>query len=200
MEPLEFPKFGKMPRWWKSFTITEKIDGTNGVIRVWDRETVPFGAPVIAIYHDEFPEARYVAAGSRNRWITPDADNHGFARWVSAHAEDAARLGPGVHYGEWYGSGVNRNYGLAQGEKRFALFNTYRWTEARPASFGVVPILWQGSGDDLSDGIEYSTNLLRNKGSLIAPGFMQPEGIVIHSDENHVFWKKYLDNDRNPKG
>src|ERR1044072_368382 len=92
---LDFPKFGKMPRWWKQFTITEKIDGTNVLICVWDEEPVPFDAPVLA---QDYETRRYIAVGSRNRWIGLGSDNHGFARWVWDHSEDAAKLGPGVHY------------------------------------------------------------------------------------------------------
>lgn len=196
---VEFPKFRKMPRWWKTFVITEKIDGTNGLIQVWDEDDLPSNNPPVT-YDDLM--MRYVAAGSRNRWLSLSlsADNHGFARWVNEHVNEAAQLGPGVHYGEWYGSGINRGYNLTNGEKRFALFNSHRWTEQRPAGFDVVPTLWQGSGDDLSDGIASALDILRTEGSRMAPGFMRPEGIVIYSVENGVYWKKYLDNDRNAKG
>jgi RNA ligase len=194
---LPFPKFGKMPRWWKNFVITEKIDGTNGLIQIWDENDVPFNAPVLS---QDFLTLRYIAAGSRNRWLGLGSDNYGFARWVWDNSDRAAQLGPGVHYGEWYGSGINRGYNLEKGEKRFALFNSYRWRESRPSGFDVVPVLWQGSGDDLHDGIDYALELLIEQGSRIAPGFMNPEGIVIYSVENGTYWKKYLDEDRTPKG
>ena len=34
-------------------------------------------------------------------------------------------LVPGRHFGEWWGSGIQRGYGLD--EKTFSLFNAYRW-------------------------------------------------------------------------
>lgn len=201
---VEFPKFGKIPRWYKQFTITEKIDGTNGVIGVWGPDTVPFGLSFFTQVTLENPEGepftRYVAAGSRTRWLTPEADNYGFSQWISRYAEQAAQLGPGIHYGEWYGSGINRGYGLINGTKRFALFNAFRWKEHRPAPFDVVPVLWSGSGDDLNLGIKLAIDSLELRGSVAAPGFMNPEGIIIYSDETKIMWKKYLVNDRNSKG
>jgi hypothetical protein len=88
--------------------VTEKLDGTNAQVHITD-------------------DGR-IFAGSRNRWITPDADNFGFARWVAEHEEELRALGPGSHYGEWWGSGIQRRYGLD--EKRFSLFNVGRWTRA----------------------------------------------------------------------
>lgn len=202
-----FPKFNKIPRWYKQFTITEKVDGTNGVIQVWGPATVPFGQTgvirvEVPILEGTETAVRYVAAGSRTRWLDPTAglDNHGFGRWVLEHAPEAAQLGVGVHYGEWYGSGINRGYGYMNGEKHFALFNSFRWREHRPEGFGVVPVLWSGSGDDIDKGIGISLAELVYNGSVIAPGFKFPEGIVIYSDETKAMWKKYLVNDRNAKG
>src|SRR3990167_2668640 len=86
--------------------VTEKIDGTNAQICVY-----PDGTMLV---------------GSRTRWITPEDDNFGFARWVKDN-EEALRtqLGFGIHFGEWWGAGIQRRYGLT--EKRFSLFNVSRW-------------------------------------------------------------------------
>ncbi|HLE80817.1 MAG TPA: RNA ligase family protein, partial [Dehalococcoidia bacterium] len=100
----DFQEFGKIYRLSRDCIITEKIDGTN--------------AQVVVL------EDGRVLAGSRNRWITPEADNFGFARWVKEHEEELRSLGPGRHYGEWWGSGIQRGYGLK--EKRFSLFNVSR--------------------------------------------------------------------------
>ena len=198
---MTYPKFGSIPRWYKTFTISEKVDGTNGLIAVvsdddkYDEirregiEPIGFNNEGLAIF-----------AGSRNRWLSADdkaKDNAGFARWVQEHASEVALLGEGFHYGEWYGSGINRAYGLST--KRFALFNTFRWTVSRPEIFDVVPILWEGSGDDLQEGIDSAIQNLVTSGSVIAPGFRNPEGIVIYSQEARSYWKKTLQNDRIPK-
>jgi hypothetical protein len=79
---------------------------------------------------------------SRSRWITPDDDNFGFAAWVEANRDELLTLGPGRHFGEWWGSGIQRGYGLPKGEKRFSLFNVSRWGESRPACCHVVPVLY----------------------------------------------------------
>ncbi len=34
---------------------------------------------------------------------------------------------PATYFGEWWGSGVQRGYGLQKGDKRFSLFNVSRW-------------------------------------------------------------------------
>jgi hypothetical protein len=64
-------------------------------------------------------------AGSRSRWLTPEADNFGFAAWVKEHAVEFRALGPGRHFGEWWGRGINRGYG--QLIRWFSLFNVSRW-------------------------------------------------------------------------
>jgi hypothetical protein len=70
-------------------------------------------------------------AGSRSQYITPERDNHGFARWVQDDADELWALGEGRHFGEWWGSGIQRGYGLQKGEKRFSLFNVARWADDR---------------------------------------------------------------------
>ena len=126
-----------------------------------------------------------VLAASRNRWITPDDDNFGFAAWVAEHEDELRELGPGRHYGEWYGRGIQRNYGLD--ERRFALFNTKRWGEERPACCDVVPVL---SHEPMFE-IKYVTlviNTLSALGSYLVKGFMKPEGVVVlHVASNRTF-------------
>jgi hypothetical protein len=177
MDLPEFTEFPKMPRLSRECVITEKIDGTNGVIYIGED-----GA---------------MAAGSRSRWITPAMDNHGFARWVTDHADELRALGPGRHFGEWWGSGIQRGYGLTKGEKRFSLFNIGRWELDRPACCHVVPVLYRG---------EFETNAavgalatLRIGGSLASPGFMNPEGIVVFHIAGNVGFKKTIEKDELPK-
>jgi hypothetical protein len=111
----EFQEFPKIARLNREIVVTEKIDGTNASVYI--------GA-----------DGGEFLVGSRTRWITPEADNHGFARWAHGHEEELRTLGPGHHYGEWWGSGIQRGYGLEKGEKRFSLFNVERWGDARKAT------------------------------------------------------------------
>ena len=100
----EFEPFQKISRLYRDVVITEKLDGTNGQIVV--------------------SEDGDVRAASRSRWIAPDDDNYGFARWVNANESELRELGPGRHFGEWWGSGIQRNY--SQPVKRFSLFRSQR--------------------------------------------------------------------------
>jgi len=184
MKPdIPFTAFPKIARLNRSVIITEKIDGTNAGIYIPE-------------YASENPEQ--VFASSRKRWITVDDDNFGFARWVRDHADDLLTLGPGMHFGEWYGAGIQRGYGLM--EKRFALFNTTRWMDGRqprPMCCGVVPLLHSQTMDKLN--IPQVLNFLRSQGSIIVPGFMKPEGIVIYHTASRDSYKITLENDEAPK-
>lgn len=173
----EFKAFRKIAHLSREIIITEKIDGTNGIIHISDDGTE-------------------ITAGSRTHWLTLEADNHGFARWVEANKSHLYELGPGYHYGEWWGSGIQRGYGLK--EKRFSLFNSSVWRETRPAVCFVVPELYVGPFDMTA--ITEVLNLLRTKGSVVAPGFMKPEGIVIFHVAGNCLFKKTLEHDEIPKG
>lgn len=178
----EFQPFPKVPRLNRGVVVTEKIDGTNAAIHV--------------------TEEGQVFAGSRNRWITTKDDNHGFARWVEEHAIEIAHgLGPGTHFGEWWGSGVQRGYGLTKGEKRFSLFNTARWNHETPPPecCNVVPVLAVLALFDTST-IRHLLAELEAAGSQAAPGFMDPEGIVIYHAASRSLFKATLHGDEVPKG
>lgn len=173
----EFVGFPKIARWNRELVVTEKIDGTNAQILI--------------------TEAGEVFAGSRSRWITPEADNHGFAKWVLANAPALAlELGPGRHFGEWWGQGIQRRYGLT--EKRFSLFNYERWKDAPLTLCRVVPLLWSGPLELFS--VDKVLNDLRDHGSYAAPGFMDPEGIVIFHTAANICFKKTLKGDEGGKG
>jgi hypothetical protein len=176
----EFIAYPKTPRLFRDMVITEKIDGTNAAVRITDD-----GA---------------IWAQSRNRLITPDDDNFGFATWVVEHAEQLTSvLGPGLHFGEWWGSGIQRGYGLT--EKRFSLFNAKRWEAADLSlvpGLHLVPVLSRHTFNThiISDVL----HSLATTGSQAAPGFMHPEGVIVyHGAANQVF-KVLLDNDNVPKG
>jgi len=139
----------------------------------------------------------WLRAGARTRWITPDDDNFGFAGWAESNAEELFKLGEGHHFGEWWGNGIQRKYGLA--EKRFSLFNTHRWTapEARPACCHVVPTLYTGPNEEYE--IHRALDALSMEGSVAAPGFYDPEGIVIFHTATGALFKKTLVKDEAPK-
>ena len=173
-----FEGFPSITRLSRECVVTEKLDGTNAQIVI--------------------DEAGNVFAGSRSRWITPEDDNYGFARWVKEH-EDELRVGLGIgqHFGEWWGAGIQRRYGLS--EKRFSLFNSSRWTDdVRPACCHVVPVLFTGMFDTRT--IDNVLALLQERGSSAAPDFMNPEGIVIYHTPSRQLFKKTLDKNDGHKG
>jgi hypothetical protein len=182
---MEFKSFQKIARLSRGCIVTEKIDGTNGQIAITE-------------------EGRFYV-GSRNQWIlTPDggytADPFGFARWALDHKDDLiTKLGPGRHYGEWWGSGIQRGYGLTKGEKRFSLFNTSRWSDplVRPSCCSVVPVLYEGLFDLAM--IQTCLEMLKDTGSVVAPGFMRPEGVAIYHKAADVLFKKTIEKDEEPK-
>lgn len=174
----EFREFPKMGRYSRDVIVTEKIDGTNAQIYITES--------------GEF----YV--GSRTRWITSDSDNHGFAKWAYDHRVELLALGPGRHFGEWWGSGIQRGYGLTKGEKRFSLFNVSRWFPGNiPPCCSVVPVIWQGKFDDFC--VEDIMCDLKRNGSYASPGFMNPEGIVIFHTAANVGFKKTFEKDETGK-
>lgn len=175
---IEFPPMPKIARLSRSCVITEKIDGTNASIYIGD--------------DGEF------LIGSRTRWITPKEDNYGFAKWATEHKEDLMKLGPGHHFGEWWGLGIQRNYGLK--EKRFSLFNTHRWSSqlVRPTCCDVVPVLYSGIFD--TQVVWKALDELAANGSIASPGFMKPEGVVIYHEAAKMLFKKTVEKDEQPKG
>lgn len=163
---IPFRAFASIPRLRRNIVVTEKIDGTNAQITI--------------------TESGDIFAGSRNRWLTRDSDNFGFAAWVDEHADELRTLGIGTHFGEWWGAGVQRRYGLDH--KRFSLFNVSRWADdsVRPSCCHVVPTLYAGLFN--ANAIDEALESLRLHGSVAAPGFMQPEGIcVFHEAANQLF-------------
>lgn len=188
----QFVGFPKMARLHREIVITEKLDGTNAQVYL-TFDDPPKGTPVVAVVLTEVgPMSIY--AGSRNRWITPEDDNFGFARWVADNAVQLAELGPGRHFGEWWGKGIQRGYGL--NEKRFSLFNVTRWSTP-PVCCHVVPVLYTGPFD--LDEVENAAAHLRREGSAAAPGFDKPEGIVVFHTAANVAFKQTLENDDVPK-
>lgn len=185
---VEFKEFGKISRLNREVVITEKLDGTNACVVVVDPlENDP--------HNDESSTELRVFAQSRNRVITPENDNYGFAKWVERNSEDLKQLGVGYHYGEWWGNGIQRGYGLA--EKRFSLFNTWRWKDSHPECCHVVPII------EICTGLAEAPIILNNlklNGSYAVPGWMQPEGLIAFHVASNTYFKATCENDEKPKG
>lgn len=198
---MEFQSFGKIPRLSRECIITEKIDGTNAQICIKEaseagRIPLDVAAPSALGCFTKEAQDYYVWAGSRTRWITPDKDNYGFARWAYENVEELLKLGPGSHFGEWWGSGIQRRYGLT--EKRFSLFNTHKWNKDNiPSCCSVVPELFRGEFH--SANISKALDVLKEQGSLAALGFMDPEGIIIYHVVSGHIYKKTLKDDEKPK-
>lgn len=191
-----FKEFDSIPRLFRDIIVTEKIDGTNASIHIFEDGTV--------------------IAGSRTRYITPLADNYGFAKWVEDHVVELFKgLGPGTHYGEWWGSGVNRGYGFVGGVKFFSLFNVSRWLDANNAKFftpeelekqkrppsccSVVPIIGTASVFDTELVKQMGVALLQ-QGSQAAPGFMKPEGLVVYHVKARQLFKYTFEKNDGHKG
>ncbi len=182
---MEFKSFTKIPRLSREMIVTEKIDGTNGIIAIGE--------------NGEFQ------VGSRNKWLTEEmgniqSDNAGFAQWAVKNRDNLMLLGYGFHYGEWWGSGIQRGYDLPKGEKRFSLFNVSRWTDdnARPSCCGVVPTLY--TGDFSTEVISTQIERLKTLGSVASPGFMRPEGLIVFHVAGGYLFKKTVEKDEQPKG
>jgi hypothetical protein len=172
----KFTEFKKILRLSRLCVVTEKIDGTNASIYIGEDGTF--------------------LCGSRTRWITPRDDNYGFAMWAYTHKDELMQLGPGHHFGEWWGQKIQRAYGLTK--KRFSLFNTSRWNkENLPSCCHVVPILFQGIFDTIA--IHSAISMLELHGSQAAPGFMRPEGVVIYHVAGNLYFKKTIEKDQEHK-
>ncbi len=205
---IEFKQYGKTARLFRGVVITEKIDGTNSAVII-DPATKAEGllARLRAKYGKPNPfilatvtldgQDYNVAAQSRNRLITPGktTDNYGFARWVQENAEMLVRhLGEGRHYGEWWGQGIARSYGLQH--KAFSLFNTYKFKGLAEVVGGnvitTVPVLHEGEFSE--DMVMEQLRNLRDLGSEAAGGFRKPEGICIFHEQSKQVFKVTLDN------
>lgn len=114
-----------------------KLDGTNAGVQV-------------------STDAR-VAAQSRTGIVTPEKDNHGFARWVEDNKERFEVLAGGKHitvFGEWCGPGVQKNVAICKiPHKIFAVFAIqYGGVDGQPARFDINPATITTRIESLLDG------------------------------------------------
>lgn len=176
MSEHNFQPFPKLARLSREIIVTEKLDGTNACVYIGEDGTF--------------------LTGSRTRWITPENDNFGFSMWAHKNRDELMTLGPGRHFGEWWGCGIQSGYDLS--ERRFSLFNTTRWAASRPSCCHVVPELYRGPMNE--DAILKCLRGLQDGGSVAAPGYMSPEGIVIFHTAANVAFKKTIHKDESHKG
>ncbi len=182
MTDLTFERFPKMARLKRECVITEKIDGTNAQI--------------------VFNEDGEILTGSRNRIIVPGDDNYGFADWAYTNQIKLFKvLGKGRHYGEWWGSGIHRNYGMT--ERHFSLFNVARWLQddttklTAVPGLSVVPILYQGVFEEAAS--DLAMRELKDEGSMAVRGFPKPEGICIWHSATRAYYKRTFEHDETGK-
>ena len=134
---MPFREFEKIARLKRNVVITEKIDGTNACVVI---------SPSGLIF------LRSHVARSSRRMMTTTVLRGG----LRTMPKRLAKLGEGYHYGEWWGSGIQRRYGMDR--KVFSLFNVGRWTPENPnlpsSCCSVVPILSQGALIDADNALE----------------------------------------------
>jgi len=188
---MNFIKWPKIPRFENEvFHISEKIDGTNACIVIERSPTIDFDSttPIATLWKNGI--GFNIGAQSRTRLITPEDDNYGFAKWIQTNAEQLLEdLGEGHHFGEWWGKGIQRGYGLT--EKRFSLFNP---TKQSSICYNV-PLFSSCSQEELTPAISAQTIMLQNEGSWAAPGYMKPEGLIIYGEKSKAYWKVLFDED-----
>lgn len=197
-----------MARLSREVLVTEKLDGSNAQITIkpaFEFEGTEDVSDALGVFG-----GYVVFVGSRTRWIKPgkSTDNYGFASWVLTNIDQILRLGLGTHHGEWWGCGIQRGYDLH--ERRFSLFNAGRWTAAPlnggvldngdpslvtlgPSCCSVVPTLYRGPFT--SSAAEAALAGLKEFGSRAAPGFKDPEGVIVYHVAAGIGFKKTLDGD-----
>lgn len=205
---MDFEIFPKIPRLNRDIVITEKIDGTNAAVLI--EEAVPGSdlQPGTVVVHSG-GKVYDVGAQSRKRLITPEQDNFAFAAWVRDNAAELVDLlGPGRHFGEWWGAGIQRGYGFTS-QRNFSLFNPSRYTfgpvrlnpvpgMTEDVCVDTVPVLYEGPFSGLV--INSAIAMLRHDGSAAVPGFMRPEGVIVYHVAARQSFKVTLENDEAPKG
>jgi RNA ligase len=215
---LEFKEFPKIPRLYKGhIVVTEKIDGTNARIAVIKNDPcleenaasgdLPDHVMLTIDDVDTGEKTSYrVFAGSKNRWLSERSDNFGFYKWMVRSAYELAALGEGEHVGEWWGNGIQRNYGAAR--KNFSLFNTGRWYDPdnpiselteyhkpipRLDGLSVVPVLYHGPWFGRpNDPVQEAMRRLEYSGSTLNRQF-KAEGVMVYHEAAGLYFKAPFD-------
>lgn len=201
---MEHKPWPKTPRWNRNLVISEKLDGTNSAVVVIDSSKDPLER--VQCENSPFAwqtyEGFYVAAQSRTRFVSPQQDNAGFGKWVFDNRNMLAlSLGVGTHHGEWWGQNLQRKYN--QTRKNFSLFNISRYEgidfdkDYNLPNVTVVPKLYEGPNSEAA--IRTTLAMLESEGSVAAPGFMRPEGIILYHTASRSVYKILLEGDELPK-
>lgn len=204
---MKFNDFRKIPRLNRDIIISEKIDGSNAQIYIVSDENILKSESEIPQYYIAQKDNLYMFVGSRTRWLNlgKESDNYGFAQWVKENNEELFKLGEGQHFGEWYGKGINRNYGLPN--RRFALFNTSKWIKKTETSIPplaekqqycpncceVVPEIYIGEFN--TEKINSLIEKLKTSGSVAVPGYLSPEGLIVYHTASKQYFKVTCEND-----
>lgn len=171
MSEVEFQPWPKIPRHsGTNVIISEKMDGTNACIIIQN--------------------GKVVGCQSRSRLITPEDDNYGFAAWVEQNADELAGLGDGRHFGEWVGSGIQKNPHNFD-TKRFYLFNSGRWQDERPPCCEVVRVLYAG---EIGPGTVAS--VMADLANYAADAGYKPEGVIVYYVNTRTYEKATFANPR----
>lgn len=203
----EFLAWPKTQRLYRTIIVSEKIDGTNAAIHIELLGDVATNGYHVNGIGDYKPTPGAVLCGSdvykltaqsRKRLLEPGkgTDNFGFAAWVLANGTKLVEtLGQGTHFGEWWGVGIQRGYGLQS--RRFSLFNTDKHKGLNVEIGGVrvepVPVIYQGMFSDPE--IKNALADLAYNGSWAAPGFLDPEGVCVWHSQTRSVFKVTLDNE-----
>lgn len=225
---ITFEAWPKTPRLSADRTsITEKIDGTNAAVIILPVNPHPElgldidprdlgGFNLVHDKNDPDAKAYVIGAQSRKRMMEPavlgGSDNAGFASWVLDNSVELVDLlGPGRHFGEWWGQGIQRAYGMDR--KVFSLFNYFRFSKiaqerhdwrnrARGINMTTVPLISVGKFSDTN--IKDALDLLRVNGSFASAEwgfpFDRPEGVIIRHADLGGNLKAFIENDDIPKG
>lgn len=193
-----FAPFPKIARFYRDIVVTEKLDGTNASIIIRSAEDLSDAElDKVSLYAISASGKQLMFAGSRTKLIHPGEDNFGFAAWVQKHATMLFELGEGSHFGEWWGRGIQRGYDVS--DRRFSLFNVGRWNADNiPPCVRVVPTLYRGPmfTSSAGDMVAAAMRRLRFAGSIAAPGFSNPEGVIVFHTASGVAFKATFDGDQ----
>lgn len=162
----EFRKFPKISRLENlTYTITEKLDGTNAVVHV-------------SYVKDDNPTlGKVLRAGSRKQWLDEKRDNHGFYKFVCENAALLYRLDPGYHYGEFIGPGIQRKYQTKSGKSELYFFDLRLEERFRDSEvIHTVPLL-----ETHSLSVPWKDFYLAHKANPSQiDGVTPKEGVMIH--------------------
>ena len=177
----EFKKFQKIKREEMLYVrCSQKINGTN--------------------CHVVFDNGKWLAA-SKNRYLKKDSDHFGFYRFVEENYIELFNiLGPGTHYGEWCGKGIQNGEGLSN--RHWVLFsqkyvNILNFTKKNILENHIcykAPIIIQGRPVDFRlktvKEIENKALNFISRGSFFSD--CPAEGIITQIEGESVFYKSYV--------